>query len=381
MMIQKRKKILFISNSLADMIKCRGHIMSRIAKEGHKVFLIAPDDNQIAPSHELEMITQYNWFLRSKNHNPFLEVLSFFHLLWLLIVIKPDLVFSYTVKPNLYISFLRKFFKFNNCSIVTGLGRIFTIRNPFYLVMRKIVFCSFKSANQVWVMNRFDYLYLKQIKSHSVVRHMPGEGVDIEKFAPQQKSFNAPEAESRSLPKFLFIGRLLKSKGLEELMQATKILSERGLKVPLTVIGPYDAKDPDKIDKHQFDALVKQGLINYLGVIDDVRQAISQCDCLILPSYREGLPRVILEASAMERPVITTKVPGCQDLVKDGMTGFLIPSHSSKSLANAIEKFLKLSEEKRRQLGIEGRKFIKSHFTINHVQNFYLGALENLVQS
>jgi glycosyltransferase involved in cell wall biosynthesis len=164
-------------------------------------------------------------------------------------------------------------------------------------------------------------------------------------------------------------------------MQATKILSERGLKVPLTVIGPYDAKDPDKIDKHQFDALVKQGLINYLGVIDDVRQAISQCDCLILPSYREGLPRVILEASAMERPVITTKVPGCQDLVKDGMTGFLIPSHSSKSLANAIEKFLKLSEEKRRQLGIEGRKFIKSHFTINHVQNFYLGALENLVQS
>lgn len=373
------KRILFIGNSLSDMIKCRGHVISRINQEGHSVYLIAPEDKKIVLVQNLSSIKWYNWFLRPNNHNPFVELVSFCHLIYLFFVIRPNLVFSYTVKPNIYVSLLRKLFKFKNCCVVTGLGRIFTIKNPFYMLMKRIVFYSFKSATQVWVMNSYDFQFLKEAKVNTTICYMPGEGVDTEKFSPLVKPSNDFEQTTSVIPKFVFIGRLLKSKGLEELMDAIKELSQKNIKISLIVVGPYDKNDPDKIDKRHFDELVSQGLINYVGYLEDVRELIHESDCLILPSYREGLPRVILEASAMERPIITTDVPGCQDLVIPNITGFLIRARSSKSIKEALEKFIELSVEERHRLGVEGRKLISRRFTNFNVQNFYLSELNNLI--
>ena len=372
--IKGKKKILFIGNSFSDMIKCRGHVMSCLASAGYPVCLFAPFERQHPTLPQF--IHWKHWFCKSKNHNPFIEVLSFLHLFWLLITLRPDIVFSYTAKPNLYITLFRILFRYKNCCIITGLGRVFTIRVPFYQFMKKLLTLSFKLASQVWVMNQFDYRYFKFTKVNSYLSYMPGEGVDIERFAPKEPL----DSKDNSPVKLLFIGRLLKSKGLEELFEAVKNLSLKGNKILLTVIGPYDVHDPDKINKEQFDSLVNQELIKYGGVVEDVRELIQQSDCLILPSYREGLPRVLLEASSMECPVITTKVPGCQDVVIEGFNGFLVPARCSKSLEDAIGKFMSLPEKKRQELGREGRKLIQNRFTTVHVQSIYLEALKTLTK-
>lgn len=366
----QNKKIIFVGNSLLDMVKCRGHVMRHLGQLGYEIHLIAPEDILLKQVSLPPFIKLHKWFLHPSSHNPFYEIGAFFHLLKLLVKINPGIAFSYTVKANFYTAAIGKIWGFKTYSIITGLGRIFTIQTPLYTHAQKFVLWGWRLSTQVWVMNQFDYDYLKRINPQLSLSHMPGEGVDVSQFKPSQMHVSRKEVQ------FLFIGRLLKAKGLEELLQATKLLKQKGYLFHLKVVGAYDPNDQDKIDKTHLDELVKQGLAEHLGYVSDVRSLIQESDCLVLPSYREGLPRVILEANAMQCTVITTDVPGCQDLVKEGVNGLLCEPRSTLSLEKALEKFLKLSEEERKKLGREGHKIVLERFTTTHVQNFYLKALE-----
>ncbi|MBS0272343.1 MAG: glycosyltransferase family 4 protein [Proteobacteria bacterium] len=352
------------------MVKCRGHVMSRLGQLGYEVHLIAPEDIPLKHVNLPPSIKVHKWFLHPSSHNPFYEIGAFFHLLKLLVKINPRLAFSYTVKANFYTAVIGKTLGFKTCSIITGLGRVFTIQAPLYTYVQKFVLWGWRLSTQIWVMNQFDYDYLKHVNPKLSLAHMPGEGVDVSHFKPSQMHVSRKEVQ------FLFIGRLLKAKGLEELFQAIKHLKQKEYLFHLKVAGTYDPNDQDKIDKTQLDELVKQGLAEHLGYVSDVRSLIQESDCLVLPSYREGLPRVILEANAMQCPIIATNVPGCQDLVKEGVNGFLCEPRSTLCLENALEKFLKLSEDERKRLGHEGHKIVLERFTTTHVQNFYLKALE-----
>ncbi len=342
--------------------------MIHMAQAGYDVHLIAPQDTSFEL---LPLISWHKWFLKPQSHNPLFEIISFFHLLILLLLLRPSLVFSYTVKANFYCSLMGKILGFKTYSIVTGLGRVFTIPSPLYRFAKRIILWGLQLNTQIWVMNHFDFRYLKSLTRKLRIDHMPGEGVDALRFSPLQ------ERMSGEITHFLFIGRLLKTKGLEELFQAVKSLRQKGHSIHLKIAGIYDPNDLDTINKTQMEELIKQGLVEHLGYVEDVRFLIQQSDCLVLPSYREGLPRVLLEANAMQCPTIVTHVPGCKDIVKEGVNGFLCPPRCSKSLERALQKFMALSEKEKEKLGINGRKMILQNFTTHHVQKFYIQTLKN----
>lgn len=370
--MHQNKKIVFVGNSLLHMIKFRGHTMTHLAQLGYEVHLIAAQDISFKEKNLPPMISLHKWLLKPTNHNPFWEILSFFHLLKLLMRLNPHISFSYTVKANLYCAIIGKIGGFKTCSVITGLGRIFTLRRPLYGRVKRFILWGWQLSTRVWVMNQFDYRYLRFIDPKLRLDQIPGEGVDTTYFTPSHK-----ECEHQSIH-FLFIGRLLKAKGLGELFQAVENLWHKGYPLHLKIAGSYDLNDKDKINKEHLDRLVSQGVVEYCGYREDVRSLIQGSHCLVLPSYREGLPCVLLEANAMQCPVITTKVPGCQDIVKEGINGFLCAPRCVDSLEKALQKFMDLSEKESKKMGIEGQKMIYQKFTLTHVQDFYRKVLHSL---
>ncbi len=368
----QNKRIVFVGNSQQDMVKCRGHVMARLAQLGYEIHLIAPQDISLKQASLPFTISWHKWFLKSQSHNPFTEIFSFFHLLKLLMMIRPHIGFSYTVKANLYCAIIGKIIGFKTCSILTGLGRIFTIPFPFYQFAKRFILWGWQLSTQVWVMNDFDRRYLKFTNQDISLGHLPGEGVDITHFTSREKR------KSSRTTHFLFIGRLLKSKGCEELFQAVNCLWQKGYPIHLKIAGIYDPRDQDKIENTQLEELIQRGCTEHFGYVEDIRSLIHQSHCLVLPSYREGLPRVLLEANAMQCPVITTKVPGCQDIVKDGVNGFLCIPRCSESLEKALLRFIELSEEERQKMGMSGQKIILQTYTTTHVQDFYLKTLQGI---
>ncbi len=171
---------------------------------------------------------------------------------------------------------------------------------------------------------------------------------------------------------FLMISRLLWDKGVGEFVTAGKILKRKyGDKVEFWLLGPIDKEDPAAVSEEDIKNWIEEGIINYLGISQDVRPYLCQADCVVLPSYREGIPRSLLEAMAMEKPIITTDSPGCREVCKDGYNGFLVKPRDVESLVKAMEKMLTMEKEKRIEMGKRGRQMILEEFSEESVIRKY----------
>jgi glycosyltransferase involved in cell wall biosynthesis len=174
------------------------------------------------------------------------------------------------------------------------------------------------------------------------------------------------------------MGRLLKDKGFWEFVDAAKIIKVTRKNVRFCVLGFIDTNNPTAISSADLNAVIEVGLIEYLGFSDDVRSFINLSDCVVLPSYREGTPRALLEAAAMERPIIASDVAGCRDVVDDGVNGFLCNPYDAKDLAFKMKKLMELDPLERRQMGLMGRKKIESEFDELIIIKKYHKALKNI---
>jgi glycosyltransferase involved in cell wall biosynthesis len=276
--------------------------------------------------------------------NPFSDVASFVGFLSLFRETKPDIVLNYTIKPVIYatlaarISGIRSVF-----STITGLGYVFTGRSLRHRLLQKLVSSVYRTAlsacKGIFFLNADDFALFKELNllvTPGKAVLINGEGIDLERYNPYD--FSTGRADPAQ-PVFLMIARVIRDKGILEYLEAARILKKKYAGAVFRLVGPFDS-NPTAISAEEIQSWQQDGVIEYCGETADVRPFIAGSTVFVLPSYREGLPRTVIEAMAMGRPVVTTDAPGCRETVINGENGFLVQVMDAEALANAMERFI-----------------------------------------
>ena len=286
---------------------------------------------------------------------------------------RPHVVHHFTIKPVIYGSiaaYLAGVPRIVNT--ITGLGYVYTGRHG---LLRRVVDMLYRvalaCADHVFFQNSDDLALFRERRLVNVdkVSLVPGSGVDLVRFQPRAES-DRPGAEPVTV---LMVSRLLRDKGIYEFVESARIARADMPGLRFQVLGEIDTRNPTAVDKAEVEEWQKQGLIEWLGATDDVRPYLSKADIVVLPSYREGMPRSLLEAAAMALPVVSTDVPGCRNAVDDGVTGLLVPAQDSQRLADAIIR-LAGSPRLRHEMGRAGREKVVREFDETLVLNAALDA-------
>jgi glycosyltransferase involved in cell wall biosynthesis len=258
---------------------------------------------------------------------------------------------------------------------VSGLGAVFIQDGWLRPLVSALYRLAFRNSNQVFFQNHDDLgLFLENnLVKVGLTDVLPGSGVNLNRFTPVDDDDRKPLA----LPfRFLLIARMLKDKGVVEFVNAAQLLIESGVKAEFCLLGFLDVENPAAISSEQMKEWTDQGYVKYIGVSDDVREHIASAGCIVLPSYREGTPRTLLEAAAMGKPIVTTNVVGCKEVVDHGINGFLCEVKNAEDLALKMKEMLFLSEEQRKLMGQNGRIKMEKEFDEKIVIQKYLKAID-----
>ncbi len=291
--------------------------------------------------------------------------------------LKPHLVINFTIKPNIYGSIACGLLGIKSVSVLTGLGYVYIKGDLLEKLVNLLYRIAFYFNERVVFQNQEDmeFLLSKELIREEKVMLIKGSGINTELFKPTEIEDN------KERPVFLMISRLLWDKGVGEFIEAGRILKERAVDAELWLLGPFDEGNPAGVPREYIQKAQDQGLIKYLGQTQDVRPYIAKADAVVLPSYREGIPRVLLEAMAMAKPIITTDSVGCREVCKDGQNGFLVRPKDPQSLAEAMENFLKTSPEEKRKMGALGRSIVLTMFDEKIIIQKYLNLIHELIKA
>ncbi len=369
------KKIAISLNTAWNIYNFRLGLIKALQKEGYKVIAIAPRD-EYAKKLEDAGVEFYEIKINNKGTNPIEDMKLIFDYVKVYKKAKPDVILSYTIKPNIYGSIAAGIVKIPVISNISGLGTVFLNDSITSKIARNLYKIGLKFPKKVFFQNRDDRdLFLKyklvDIKKTDL---LPGSGIDTQKFAPIEI-----QRDDNKI-KFLMIARLVKDKGLYEYLKTAELLKQKYKNVEFLLLGAFYQGNPTSISKEELEVWIQRGIIKYLGMSDSIEEEIAKVDCIVLPSYREGLSRVLLEAAAMAKPIVTTDVPGCRDVVDDGVNGFLCEVRDYKSLAEQMEKIINLSSLKREQMGQRGREKVLQNFDERVVIEKYLNTIKILLR-
>lgn len=363
-------KILVISHYTRSLLNFRGELIKTLVRRGHEVFAFGPEkgfEKEIAKLGASFVPIR----LQRSSVNPLEDFMTFRELLTLIRNIRPDVVFSYAIKPVIYGSLAAGIAKVPRIySLITGLGYTFVNESIKQKLLNKGVVFLYRLAlryNQVvFFQNRDDLELFKALRIlnnrvEAVV--VNGSGVDLQRFYP------APPVCSPL--SFILVARLIKDKGIIEYAEAARIVKKRYPEVVFRLLGPFD-ENPNGLSKEVIARWVDEGIIEYLGETNDVRPFLASSSVFVLPStYREGVPRSALEAMAMGRPIITTDVPGCRETVVHERNGLLIPPKDVNALVEAMEFFV-LHPESIEPMGLESRKIAEKKFDVHKVNQIMI---------
>ena len=373
---EAQRKIAVISaNSAWNLVNFRAELMRALQAEGYRVIALAPDDGY-APRLAGMGVEFQPVPMKSSGISPLEDLFLLRRYFAILRNIRPDLFLGFTIKPNIYGSLAAHAIGIKVINNISGLGTAFIKKGLLTRIVTALYRLALRRSSTVFFQNREDLgLFVEggMVRSDQA-RLLPGSGVDLDHFQPG-KPAPAPATGLR----FLLIARLLWDKGVREYVDAARILRATDPTIRCQILGFVDVDNRTAVPSASLEAWVAEGLIEYLGPTDDVRPFIDQADCIVLPSYREGLPRALLEASAMAKPIVATDVPGVRDVVDDGLTGFLCQVRSAPLLAGAMLKMARLSPEERAEMGAAGRRKINKEFSQAIVIERYLGALSKKI--
>ena len=360
-----KSKIVFIANSSFYFYKFRHSLISTFITHGYEVALIAPKDEYSEKLSKFHCIELKN--LDRKSMNPLKDIALLMELYFKIKKEKAAIVFSFTIKPNIYAALVCKVLGVKIVPSITGLGYLF-IQNDQKLIhnlIKRLYSFAFKVPEKFIFQNSDDQaLFIDKFKmDQSKCIITPGSGINLDFFKP----LPLPKTNS-----FLMIARLLKDKGILEFIEAAEIVLKKVPDAKFTLIGPIDELNHAGISEKEFMQINKNNSISYLGEKQDVVPFLKECNCFVLPSYREGTPRTNLEAMAMGRPIITTDVPGCRGTVDEGKNGFLVPVRNANELAKAMIKFIDLPYNKKQAMGAYSRKKAENEYDEKNVIKKYL---------
>lgn len=362
------KKIILNANNGFVIYNFRYNLMKKLEENGYTIICMAGKDGSI------EEIENNGWkFIDSnldrRGTNIFNDLKLFFFYLKTFKREKPEYILNFTIKPNIYGTLAAKLIGIPVINNVTGLGDIFDKNNLTSKIVKLLYKISFKYPKKVFFQNDDDLKVFLDNKliNKKICGRLPGSGVDIEKFVPQKI-----EKKDDKI-RFLFLGRISNKKGVKIVNEVSKILTPKYPNIEFQLLGKVYTDEEGHISKEELGNWEKESNIRYLGTSKDVRNEIKQADCIIFPSfYREGVPRSLIEAAAMEKPILTTNNVGCRDIVEDGYNGYLAKPNDVESMAKIVEKFLTLTNEERSKLGKNGRKKVIEEFDEKIVINKYL---------
>lgn len=351
--------ILFTVNTAWNLLNFRRALLEAMVADGHRVSVLAPPDG-CGPAlaeigcHLLPLEVD------RKGLSPIRDGALMLRIRRVLRRERPDLVLSFTIKNNIFGAFAARLAGVPFVPNVTGLGTAFLSGSALQKLVELLYRAAFARAPVVFFQNGDDQALFRQrrLVRADQARLLPGSGIDLNRFAATPM----PEHGAGQGPVFLMIARVLRDKGAGEYAAAARQLKQTHPQARVQLLGPLDAENRSAIDPAEIARWQAEGWIEYLGETDDVRPFIAAADCVVLPSYREGAPRTLLEAAAMARPLIATDVPGCRAVVEDGKTGFLCAVRDADSLAQAMTRFSTLSQPEKAEMGQAGRAKIAREY-------------------
>jgi glycosyltransferase involved in cell wall biosynthesis len=363
--------ILMTVNAAWNIWNFRRPLVEALTGDGHQITVLAPPDDAVS---DLERIgcRMPPLEMSVKGLNPLKDLKLQRRFGRIFREERPDAVLSYTIKNNIFGARAAKSAGVPFLPNVTGLGTAFLSGRILQTVTEQLYRRSFANLPIVFFQNSDDRdLFLdRRLVRADQARVLPGSGIDLDRFAP------VPMPLAEEPPVFLMIARLLRDKGVVEFVEAARRVKALCPQVRFQLLGALGSENRSAIDRLTIEAWVTEGVVEYLGTTADVRPAITAASCVVLPSYREGAPRTLIEAAAMARPVIATDVPGCRAVVDREVSGFLCEARSAESLAAAIERFLDLSREAQRAMGAAGRAKMEREYDQALVVDAYRAALD-----
>jgi glycosyltransferase involved in cell wall biosynthesis len=365
--------ILMTVNAAWNIWNFRRPLVAALREDGHSVTVLAPHDESVS---ELEAMgcAVRPLAMSVKGLNPLEDLKLQRNLGQAFRDERPDIVLSYTIKNNIFGSGAARGAGVPFLPNVTGLGTAFLSGRVLETITEQLYRHAFSSLPRVFFQNEDDRdLFLaRRLVREDQARLLPGSGIDLARFAP------TPMPESDQAPVFLMIARLLRDKGVIEFVEAARMIKARHPEARFQLLGAAGAENRTAIGRATVAGWENEGVIEYLGTTSDVRPVIAQASCVVLPSYREGAPRTLIEAAAMGRPVIATDVPGCRSVLDHGVSGLLCEVRSAASLAEAFERFIALPPEARAAMGRAGRAKMEAEFDQAIVVEHYRDAITEL---
>ena len=370
------KTIAMVANTSWSMIKFRSGIIKRLLHEGYRLYIIAPYDHLSDQLIDMGCI-YIDVTMNNKGTNIFSDLRYMRQLYRLYKEIQPDLIFHYTIKPNIYGTLAAKKAKIKSVAVITGLGYTFINDNITAKAAKFLYKISLKHATQVWFINTEDRnkFLLHQLVPKEKIEQLPSEGINTDHFRPIKIEKKNGDFH------FILIARLLWDKGVGEYVKAAKELRKKYPHIICQLLGFVDAQNPQAISQEQIDFWEEKKYVKYLGTTEDVRPFIAQSDCVVLPSYREGMSMILLESASMAKPIIATNVPGCRDLVNHHISGYLCNPRDYHDLMQKMEKMILTTEEEREKMGMQGREIIISEYNEQTVIEKYLRTIKSLVST
>jgi len=362
--------VMITVNAAWNVWNFRRPVVEALRENGCRVSVLAPPDHTVPQLEHLgcRFITLD---MSPKGINPLSEMKLLASFRRIFREEKPDAVLSFTIKNNIFGAMAAGAIGIPFVPTVTGLGTVFLSGGLFQSMVERLYGHAFRRLPVVFFQNGDDRGFFVQrgLVSREQSHILPGSGIDLDHFAPVQMP------SSGNSPVFLMIGRLLRDKGVFEFVEAARQVKASRPSVRFQLLGATNAENRTAINAATVLSWEDEGVIEYLGTTSDVRPFIAAADCVVLPSYREGAPRTLIEAAAMARPLIATDVPGCRSVVDDGRNGFLCAARSPESLAAAINRFLDLPAADRAGMGSEGRAKMEREFDQAIVVRAYCEAL------
>lgn len=361
------KKILFLVNHDVVIYNFRLEIVERFLADGHEVHISSPYGERIddlvalgAEYHEIQM--------ERHGMNPVKELRILSEYKKLMKEIKPDIVLGFTIKPNIYGAIAAHKLHIPFVANITGLGT--AVENPGMAQKISVLLYkyAFRDIQRVFFQNTENQQFFIDhniaVKAHAL---LPGSGVNLERYSYQKYPQDG-------IIQFAFISRIMKEKGIDQYLEAAEAIKKHHKNVEFHVCGFCEAEYEGKLDEYH-----AKDIVNYHGMIRDVAGFMSEMHCIIHPTYYpEGISNVLLEACATGRPIITTDRSGCREVVDDGVNGFMIPQKDGQALIEAIEKFLSLDWNEKKQLGLNARSKVEREFNRQIVVEKYVEEVNNV---
>ena len=358
-------------NAAWNVVNFRLGLIEALLAQGHQVHVLAPQGPEFAALARLGCVT-HALDIDCKGTHPVKDFRLMLQLRSCYARIQPDVALHYTIKPVIYGSLAARSLGIPALNTITGLGTAFLSSGWLQAMVKKLYRAALQQAKVVVFQNPDDrQLFLDTgLLQAAQAMLIPGSGIDTQRFTPVA----LPDQDGRA-PVFLLLGRMLRDKGVVEYVEAARMLKARCPGARFALLGFLDVENVSAISRAQLDAWVAEGVIECWGETHDVRPMIARADCVVLPSYREGMPRTLLEAAAMARPLVASDVPGCREVVEHGVNGMLCQVKSASALAQAMANIAELSPADREVLGAAGRRKVEQRFSLNKVIECYQHAI------